>query len=420
MSKSVQIDPDSDVAGTIEYRGLGEVSGVFVTTYYFRNADCDTCVDLPLYQTGIVHYLEVTEKPEFAGWKVLIYIDQYSLQNPKFNSNTENNAMRAKHNSDWDKIKNHPNTVFSVVTWPEYSLKDVAKIDDAILRAIRMKAFSDFPGIPVFLRDGDTLFPNLMGGKKGATPMHNITDRLAAWELAFWKALQGLPPATFQVASQPNYRAAWHIHPDTGIKTNGCYAALTSSLGGAFDTSLWKKCLAFLRKNTKIVKGTANDIGKPTYIGKDEQLIIYVIIPALFDQVHFYYMEYAQVEGAAVAVTPETPFAAVLDIPQYPSPYRESLGESMTPIPPIGFKRKDENTKTELTHLNTAMILLCLDPSLNSLMKKIFKYYYDKIKGAASKQQGGRRTRRCVNRRTSCRRAHRTRGKYYKSRPRRK
>jgi hypothetical protein len=405
----------------IEYRNLGkDFTGLFVTTYYFRNADCNTCIDLPLYQTGIIHYLEVTERPEFKGWKVLIYIDAYSLQNPIFNGNTQNNALRAKHNSDWKKITEHPNTVFCVVTWPEYALKDATKIDEAILRAIRMKAFCDFPDTPVFLRDGDTLFPNLMGSKKDATPLHNITECLAIWEKTFWDEMKKLPPQTFQVASQPNYRAGWHVNLATGIKTNGCYAALTSTLGGIpqfKDGSLWKKCLEYLRANTKIVNGVANDMNKPTYIGKDEQLIIYVIVPALFPTVRFYYLEYAQVEGVAVEVTADTPFAAALkDMKQYPSPYKESLGEALTPIPPSTFKRKDDNEKTELTHLNTEMIRKCFSGDLNDLMKTIFKYYYDKISGA--RQTGG--SRRGVSRRTSYRRGRRTRGKYCRSRPKRK
>jgi hypothetical protein len=259
-----------------------------------------------------------------------------------------------------------------------------------------------------------------MGSKKDATPLHNITECLAIWEKTFWDEMKKLPPQTFQVASQPNYRAGWHVNLATGIKTNGCYAALTSTLGGIpqfKDGSLWKKCLEYLRANTKIVNGVANDMNKPTYIGKDEQLIIYVIVPALFPTVRFYYLEYAQVEGVAVEVTADTPFAAALkDMKQYPSPYKESLGEALTPIPPSTFKRKDDNEKTELTHLNTEMIRKCFSGDLNDLMKTIFKYYYDKISGA--RQTGG--SRRGVSRRTSYRRGRRTRGKYCRSRPKRK
>jgi hypothetical protein len=86
------------------------------------------------------------------------------------------------------------------------------------------------------------------------------------------------------------------------------------------------------------------------------------------------------VEGGPVTDTPETPFAKILlenGITQYPSPYKLSLGESMTPA--TTDKRKDANEITETTLLNPAIIPLSLDPANNQLMKTIFKYYTDLI-----------------------------------------
>jgi len=119
-----------------------------------------------------------------------------------------------------------------------------------------------------------------------------------------------------------------------------------------------------------------NNLQKPTYIGKDEQLLSYVMIPEILNKIYFYYLEYIQVEGGPVQVSAETPFAQVLldeGITNYPSPYRVSLGES--PTDPTGTKRKDENSKTETTLLNPEMIIPSLSKETNAVLTTVFQYY---------------------------------------------
>ena len=428
------IDPADRTAGSIEYQSKTSIegcSGLFVTTYYFRDSDCTTCNDFKgqdspwvktdIYKTGLLHYLGVTDQPAFKVWKVVIILDKHSLENPLFRTNTDSDRAK-KHQEEWDQIASHPNVVFAIVDWPEYAVGskgDGKTIDNAILRALRMKVFTDFPTIPVFVRDADTLFENLIKEDANSTTLANFTEKLAIWEKTLWDNLVTLfadpSPYKVLVASQPNYHRQWHVHPETGTNTTGCYAAITSSLGGIpemADGKYWTACLAYLRGSTTVVQvgseRNPSNLTKPTYIGKDEQLLSYVMIPMMFDKIYFYYFEYIQVEGGQVTDTPETPFAPILlakGTTQYPSPYMKSLGESMTSV--SADKRKDENVKTEITILNPAIIPMSLDPACNKILKTIFRYYTDEIAAAkavpgfVSKQLGGRRRGLRKKRKTS-------------------
>ena len=403
------IDPDMESAGSIEYKssiGFDDMKGAFVTTYYFRDSDCTTCNDFKgqdspwvktdVYKVGILRYLEVTKQPAFEGWKVIIYLDQHSLENPVFRTNP-NTERAIKHKKEWDEISQHPNVVFAVVNWPEYAVGskgDGKTIDNAILRALRFKAFHDFPDYPIFLRDADTLFENLIKGEVGTTTLANFTQALTTWEKTLWDSLKVLfsepNPYRILVASQPNYYRQWHIHPKTGKRTTGCYAAITSSLGNIpefKDGSLWKSCLTYLRQNVQIIKEGDNlvpsNIGKPTYIGKDEQLLSFVIIPTMFHKVYFYYFEYIKIEGGPIKDIPETPFAKMLlaeGMTTYPSAYRQVRADA-----PI--EKKEANELTETTILNPKSIGYALSSENNALMKKIFQYYLSDT--AAAPQTGG-------------------------------
>lgn len=413
------IDPDDNSKGSITYKIKGdEPKGIFSSAYYFRETECLTCTDYKgqdspwvktdVYKTGLLQYLRVTEEPEFAGWKLVIYTDQHSIENPVFkNSATNMNSARIqKHNKEWAEIEGHPNVVFAVIDWPEYAVGskgDNKTIDNAIIRALRMKAYHDFPDIPVFVRDADTLFENLLKSDKfmkGDPPLHK---KIAVWEHTLLQCIKKIfsnSPYRIIIASQPNYHRQWHVHPDTGTKTTGCYAAVTSSLGDIpewSDGSLWRKCLAYMRKQSTVVAQGAErkptNISKPGYIGKDEQLLSYVLIPNIFDKVYFYYLEYIQVEGGPLKQSSDTPFVhdilkAMPTIKYYPSPYLVSRNEA---LPNTQGKRKDENEMTEATILNPAIIPLSLEPAINKIMHIIFDYYLKQMKGASKPMIGGRR-----------------------------
>lgn len=399
----IDIDPADSSKGQIIYtmNTNTDISGIFSTAYYFRDSEegkqqDTTWTKTDIYKKGIIHYLKATEAPEFAGWKVIVYIDTQTLETPiTTNVNVSNYSM---HLSEWNTIAKHPNIIFGVIQWAEYSVGDGdgKVMDNAMIRAFRMKALTDFPKVPVFVRDADTLFENILKIK-------TIYQEIIDWELAVKKELERIYKTTecrIIIASQPNYQRQWHVHPVTGKKTTGCYAAITSTLGGIpefEDGSLWKKSLAYLRSTSKITNPTGKKLMSsnsmaPTYIGKDEQLLSYVLIPNIFDKIYFYYLEYIQVEGIKVVQSDITPFADELlakGITRYPSPYMASRGEELQPLDStVGVKRKDENTVTEYTILNPKSVPLALSTETNELMKMIFKWYLTN-----SKTGGGRRIR---------------------------
>lgn len=436
VEQKKDIDPDDPSKGYILYKFNSKepTKGIISTTYYFRETDCADCKDFKgqdapwvktdVYKVGLLHYLKLTEAPEFAGWKLVIYTDQLSLEKPTFRSNSAVNRARAeKHEKEWAEIAKHPNAVFAEVHWPEYEVGkagDGKTIDNAVLRALRMKAFHDFADFPVFIRDADTLFENIV-------KVRSMVPELIRWEdtlrSEFKKIQEKEPKYQLIVASQPNYHRQWHVHPESGINTTGCYAAVTSSLGKIdewADGSLWRKCLAYIRKYSQIVDNGGerqpNNIGKPTYIGKDEQLLSYVVLPAIFDKIYFYYLEYIQVEGVKIVDSKETPFANTLikelGINRYPSPYIESLGEQLLPLDEtVGKKRKDENVKTETTILDPKIIPLSLSPDTNRVLQLIFRYFITATTTKGQTGGGKRRLRRhkTVKRRSNSRKYHRRR-----------
>lgn len=423
--KKQAIDPDDEGKGSITYTpSPSDAKGLFISTYYFRDTECAECdafkgQDSPwtktdIYKTGLLHYLKVTESPQFAGWKLVIYTDAQSLEKPIF-KNSANQARLQKHQAEWKQISEHPNTIFAVVNWPEYAVGNADNnktIDNAILRALRMKAFHDFPDIPVFVRDADTLFENII-------KVRTMYQELVDWEAEFLAQLKRIPqPYQMIIASQPNYNRQWHIHPETGVSTTGCYAAITSTLGGIDEWkngSIWRGCLAYLRKFSKVVSNgrerKPNNIAKPTYIGKDEQLLSYVVLPAIFKKIYFYYFEYIQVEGTKIIKSDITPFADLLiakGYKRYPSPYIDSLGEQYLDLEEsAGTKRKDENVKTESTLLAPKIIGPSLDAKTQDIMQTIFQYYLTEIKNkmvnvkgiSSAMQYGGGRSKKVLRKR---------------------
>jgi hypothetical protein len=392
----IDIDPDDSSKGQIIYtmNTPEQASGIFATAYYYREegdfkGQDSQWTKTDIYKKGILQYLKATETPEFKGWKVIVYLDTLSLEAPI--TKNKNNPKYALHLKEWNEIARHPNVIFGVVQWAEYSVGNEGgrTIDNAIIRALRMKALCDFPEIPVFIRDADTLFENILKERE-------MVEDIVKWEHTLKKELENIDSTTqYQIiiASQPNYHRQWHVNPATGSKTTGCYAAVTSTLGGIDECKsgkLWKACLAYLRSNSKVVnssgnKRTTSNIGAPTYIGKDEQLLSYIFIPMIFDKIYFYYLEYIRVEGTKVVDGELTPFAKDLlakGITRYPSPYKDVLGEPPLPLEEsVTVNRKDENTKTESTILKPEIIRMSLSKNTHEVLQTIFRYYLNTQKG---------------------------------------
>jgi hypothetical protein len=404
MDIQYPVDPDAKGAGTIHYRAAGpakstKLAGLFSMSYYCRPTEtqfkaADEVHAKPMvYRDGLLQYLRVTEQPEFRGWKLVLYVDEATLAAPLGTEATLGEHLEAQKEL-WATIMGHPNLILATVHWPEYTMgagaPAPAQLDNSLLRMFRFRAFQDFPQCPVFVRDADTLFENLLG--KG-----DLAPRLATWEVTLWKELESRAATIgrrFLVASQPHYSRDWHVHPVSGVQTTGCYAGLTCSLGNLdlwTSGALWRHCLAYVRGQSQRVLADGvykpSDEASPRYIGKDEQLLMYVIVPAMLAHalLQFYYLEYIEVEGAEV----EDPAIRALGYTHYPSPYLKLQGREGEP----GLHSfKNENEVTETVLLNPAVIPLAMEPRCHDLLVHIFKG--DMQRAATAAQRGGRRRRK--------------------------
>jgi len=299
------------------------------------------------------------------------------------------------------------------VRWPEYTMgaadavEATAQLDNSLLRIFRFRAFQDFPHCPVFVRDADTLFENLLG-------KDDIAPRLAAWEVTLWREMESRAAATgrrFLVASQPHYSRDWHVHPVSGVQTTGCYAGLTCSLGGLdlwTSAALWRSCLAYVRAQSQRVLADGvykpSDEASPRYIGKDEQLLMHVIVPAMLSHslLQFYYLEYIEVEGAEV----KDPAIRALGYTHYPSPYLKLQGREGEP----GLHSfKNDNEVTETVLLTPAIIPLAMEPRCHDLLVHIFKGDMQHAGAASASGRGGAKRRQRKTRRRSQHRLRRRR-----------
>jgi hypothetical protein len=155
-------------------------------------------------------------------------------------------------------------------------------------------------------------------------------------------------------------------------------------------------------------------LNKPTYIGKDEQLLSYVVLQEVFKQVYFYYLEYISIEGKPIVDVSGAPFAGALKAAgyeRYPSPYIKSLGQGL-PNPLEG--TKEANEKTETTLLNPALVAASMAPETHKVLQIVFKHYHNAIRSAMAapgfvpKQMGGRQLRQLRQTRRARRRLRRS------------
>ncbi len=325
-------EEDPDRRGNIQYmyNTPSEPVGVFSFTWYYRhdpeqsnkNVRSDIRGDrLMKYLEGLLMYIRIVEDPQFAGWKVVLYTDQNSIDNLEHIFRTYyDKSPNMSHKNTANYILSHPKVIVAICSWPEYytgyndpTIVDPAKkIDGVILRVFRTRAFCDFHGIPVFVRDADTIFPQkvestLPTDDEGIITLHKYyIEFFTTWEHAFLENHRrtGLP---FLVTSYIGYHRPWHYNRIYDFNTIGFFAGLTNSLGGLPQwnpedpNNLWLKSIDFIRERSTVTlskptkphmnpRKQLTNINERTYVGKDEQIISFVWLPELVDSTFFFYM----------------------------------------------------------------------------------------------------------------------------------
>jgi hypothetical protein len=239
-----------------------EPDGVFSFVYYYlpgKPFSFDS-----VYMRGIRAYIQVCqENPAFYNWRVVIYTNQETYDKIQ--------------EEDTDGI--FTDVYFQVVQGEE---------DKLILRLYRFHAFFQWRDIPVFVRDADTLFPMIVD-------RDDFPRRIGDWESTFLEEFRNTGK-TFCVAVQPgHYQELDHHHNiyyDAAAKL-GAYAGCISSLSFTAPYSLWEDILLYVKFRCRLVSGE-NETGRKQSLrwGTDEQIILFVILPAMIKKTHFFYLEY--------------------------------------------------------------------------------------------------------------------------------
>lgn len=304
---------DEDKQGSIvySYNTPSDPKGVFSFSWYYRYAPTEVNSNvkgdrredrLKAYVSGLMTYIHLTQEPEFAGWKVVLYTDQNTLDDLQLIEET-----KPIHFATAQTILNHPNLILAVCSWPEYYTgrkftpegdPRPNKIDGVILRMFRNRALCDFHIIPVFVRDADTVFRLETIRSPIYSPLPKIVQMIKDWEYSLHINLMQ-SGKLFLVAANIQYRKPWHYNNKTNMYTMGFLAGLTTSLGGlpewnpSDENNLWNQSIDFVRGRSIVINNPPfrqlSNLTEITYGGKDEQIISFVWLPAIADRTFFFY-----------------------------------------------------------------------------------------------------------------------------------
>lgn len=240
------------------------------------------------------------------GWKIVIFTDRRTLIDIEEHMPPEY-RVRIK------AVLDNPDVIVGVVVWPEYDpIERVeggawqelgVKVENAILRVFRLFSCLIF-SCPSFVRDADTTFSLYSPAD---------VDHIIMWESEFYRQAmaKGIP---FIFATQIEYYRGFHKDPrlpeNKAINQLGTYAGMFNFLGpygsgsGASGgggenltellASLWNDALSYIRGVCHIVPktGLSSNTGRPGYIGKDEQILVYVWLPQIMDRTFFFYYNF--------------------------------------------------------------------------------------------------------------------------------
>ena len=254
------------------------VKGVFSFSFYIHSPEDITKNQ---YLKGLSLYNECLrrENSVFANWKILIYTDTHTLNVLKENNHPFIN------NSGID---------FVVVRWPYYQPENENKLNGDILRIMRFRAFFDFPTLPVFVRDADTLMAeDDYQGKHVPNDPQLIYD----WEKNFFEGAMSYPNTLF-FGTSGEYKKYWHRNNLKKINAPiGAFAGFQSTmpLVPCFQSeSLWNECMEYtIGHSQRLIEHPGEQIiySNHSSVGKDEQILLFVILPKCMENIFFFELD---------------------------------------------------------------------------------------------------------------------------------
>jgi hypothetical protein len=315
----VPIDPSAPEGGYVEFtrKPLADPPGVFSFSYYFRKAATQRLRNsrninaknhpYSVYINGLEAYLATVKRgAPVPGWKIVIFTDRRTLIDIE-------ESMPVEYRVRIKAVLDDPDVILGLVVWPEYDpvarveggeYQELGiKVENAILRVFRLFSCVIF-SCPSFVRDADTTFAVYSDPK---------VDDIAIWESEFYAQAmaKGLP---FIFATQIEYYKGFHRDPrlpeNKSINQLGTFAGVFNYLGTGGRASggaggaaggaevdivaLWKDALSYIRGVCHIVPetGLSSNAGATSYIGKDEQILVYIWLPQIMDRAFFFYYNF--------------------------------------------------------------------------------------------------------------------------------
>lgn len=257
------------------------VKGVFAFSFYIHSPEDITKNQ---YLKGLSLYYKSLTKPDsvFANWKILIYTDTHTL-----------NVLKENNHS----FMNNPAIDFVLVHWPYYQPENANKLNGDIIRIMRFRAFFDFPTIPVFVRDADTLMAqDDYQGKH----IPNDPELIYKWEKNFLEGAMSYPNTLF-FGTSGEYKKYWHKNTLTNINAPfGAFAGFQSTIPNVpcFQSeSLWNECVDYIIRHSKrLIEHPSEQLIYSNYssVGKDEQILLFVILPKCMENIFFFELDIFQ------------------------------------------------------------------------------------------------------------------------------
>lgn len=285
------------------------ISGYFSFTLYYRgNIDS---FKKSKYYVGLNMYKRIIEdSPFFSNIGMIIYTDIRTVD-----------MLRELYGGS-------PKIIIAVVRWPEFELAE-GEVNTGVLRCARYNAIAQFPDRWICVRDADTLFTEYYEDVFD----ESIWELMGSWEEAFIRRWLSMDPQKIVIGANANYIMNWHtnmpfknrlkfwfenekqsffvkqhtlkkrLKRNYGDDANlpyfspplGLYAGFVNFPAGYSE--IWTKCVEFLRSRYFFTNsaGERHNNSRSMLIppiGKDERLLLYVIVPEYIDSIYFYNIQY--------------------------------------------------------------------------------------------------------------------------------
>jgi hypothetical protein len=268
------------------------------------------------YYIGLQIYAEIIHTNNFfTNYGMVIYTDENTFD------------ILKKIFSIYEKV------IIAVVNWPKFKI-DCNKIENTVLRCLRFHALEAFPNSDILIRDSDTIFPTeifssnhayqmgIKGYNSNGNPIEDyrrvMINKIGDWEKTFIEKIFQKDTPSIIIGTNLLYLQKWHREIPFQINNsiiskylykptksnnffyfnapNGVFAGFINFKRNR-PSDLWTYSIDYIHNQFEIKDGKINNIKlnyrkKVTSIGKDEKIILFIIIVKYWSLCFFFTIYY--------------------------------------------------------------------------------------------------------------------------------